>query len=150
MTVMKIEEYIPLAPHTTFGIGGSARYFCTAENEDDIRECIAFAKEKNIPLFVLGGGSNILVSDDGFPGLVMENRIRGFEHREAEGGVVARAGAGIVIEKDEQQLAKALLSIFRDDSSARLMGMKGREVVEREFAPEAVANSFLKAYQSIL
>ena len=69
---MKIQENIPLAPYTTFKIGGPARFFCEAKREDEIIEALKFAKEKSIPVFVLGGGSNILVSGKGFDGLVIK------------------------------------------------------------------------------
>lgn len=69
---LKILEGIPLAPFTTLKIGGAARFFCEAKNEDEIFEALKFAREKNLPVFVLGGGSNILVSDKGFGGVVIK------------------------------------------------------------------------------
>jgi UDP-N-acetylmuramate dehydrogenase len=73
----KIEENRPLAPFTTFQIGGPARWFFNAETEAEIVEATAWARDKNIPLFVLGGGSNLLISDDGFNGLVLRIALRG-------------------------------------------------------------------------
>jgi len=70
-------ENKPLAPFTTFGIGGPARWFFEATCEDEIVEAIAWAQERGIPLFVLGGGSNLLVSDAGFEGLVLRVGLRG-------------------------------------------------------------------------
>src|SRR4030042_1574922 len=70
--MMKIQKNIPLAPYTTFRIGGAARFFCEAKSEEDILEALKFAKEKSLPVFVLGGGSNVLVSDKGFDGLVLK------------------------------------------------------------------------------
>ena len=67
-----IHENVALAPLTTFGIGGPARYFIEAPDEETVVESIQFVKEKNLPLFVLGGGSNLLVADAGFPGLVIK------------------------------------------------------------------------------
>jgi len=69
--MINIQENIILAPYTTFRIGGSARYFVEVENGEDLAEAIAFANEKNISFFILGGGSNVLVSDNGFNGLVI-------------------------------------------------------------------------------
>ena len=66
---MLLEENKPLAPFTTFGIGGPARWFAEATSEDDVAEAAAWAGERGVPLFVLGGGSNLLVSDAGFDGL---------------------------------------------------------------------------------
>jgi len=68
---LKFQEFIPLAPYTTFRIGGPARFFCEVEGEAEIAEVVSFAKERNLPLFVLGGGSNLLVSDAGFDGVVL-------------------------------------------------------------------------------
>ncbi len=64
-----------LAPYTTFKIGGPADWFCETKNEQEIVEAIKFAKEKKLAFFILGNGSNLLVSDDGFRGVVikMEN-----------------------------------------------------------------------------
>ncbi|WP_317891018.1 UDP-N-acetylmuramate dehydrogenase [Edaphobacter bradus] len=66
-----IQQSIPLAPYTTFRIGGPARYFAEITSEPALLEAIAFAREHNLPIFVLGGGSNLLVSDSGFDGLVL-------------------------------------------------------------------------------
>ena len=74
---MQFLEQVPLAPYTTFQIGGPARWFAQAECEDDIAAGIAFAGDHNLPLFILGGGSNLLVSDAGFPGLVLRIALRG-------------------------------------------------------------------------
>jgi UDP-N-acetylmuramate dehydrogenase len=82
---MRIEENKPLAPLTTLGIGGPARWFVQAQKEEEIAEAAAWAREKNIPLFVLGGGSNLLVSDAGFDGLVLHIRLKGISARECAG-----------------------------------------------------------------
>jgi UDP-N-acetylmuramate dehydrogenase len=74
---MLFQEHISLAPHTTFGIGGPARWFAQAHTEHDILEGVAFAKDRGLPLFVLGGGSNLLVSDAGFAGLVLHIDLKG-------------------------------------------------------------------------
>jgi len=74
---MLIEENKPLAPLTTLGIGGPARWFVEAHSERDIAEASDRVHEKCIPLFVLGGGSNLLVSDAGFKGLVLRVALKG-------------------------------------------------------------------------
>ncbi len=68
-----------MRPYTTFQIGGPARWFAEAASEDDIAAGIAFASQRQLPLFVLGGGSNLLVSDAGFSGLVLRIALRGIE-----------------------------------------------------------------------
>jgi UDP-N-acetylmuramate dehydrogenase len=74
---MLLEEYKPLAPFTTFGIGGPARWFAEAVSEEEIAEAAAWAGDHRVALFVLGGGSNLLVSDTGFNGLVLRVALRG-------------------------------------------------------------------------
>lgn len=81
-TNMNIQENITLKEHTTFRIGGPARFFCTVKNEDELIEAVGFSKKKNIPFFVLGGGSNILVSDAGFPGIVIKMEMTGVKYEE--------------------------------------------------------------------
>ena len=74
---MFIEENKPLASFTTFGIGGPARWFASAETEADVAEAAEWAREHAVPLFVLGGGSNLLVADAGFPGLILHVALQG-------------------------------------------------------------------------
>src|SRR6202171_501991 len=74
---MTIQENVPLAPLTTLQVGGSARYFVELRREDDVREAAQFAKTRGLPLFVLGGGSNLVVADSGWPGLVLRIAIGG-------------------------------------------------------------------------
>ncbi|HEY6291684.1 MAG TPA: UDP-N-acetylmuramate dehydrogenase [Terriglobia bacterium] len=82
-----IRENGLLKPHTTFKIGGPARYFASVSDAGQVGEAIAFARRQSLPIFVLGGGSNILVSDQGFDGLVLHPSSRGVEKvgEDAEG-----------------------------------------------------------------
>lgn len=68
---LNLLENHPLKSHTTFKIGGPARYFASAGSRDEARKALEFAHAEHLPVFVLGGGSNILVSDRGFNGLVL-------------------------------------------------------------------------------
>ena len=79
-------ENKPLAPFTTFGIGGPARWFAEAASEDDVIEAAAWAGERRVPLFVLGGGSNLLVRDAGYDGLVLRVGLRGMSATPATDG----------------------------------------------------------------
>ena len=74
---MQIEENKPLAPLTTLGVGGPARYFLKARSEEEILEGCAWAQKRNLPLFILGGGSNLVVADQGFNGLVLHMALGG-------------------------------------------------------------------------
>ena len=76
---MNIREAEPLKPFTTFKIGGPARYFMRVASVQDLRAGTQLAGKTSLPLFVLGGGSNILVSDSGFPGVVVHPDCRGIE-----------------------------------------------------------------------
>lgn len=87
MNEMQVLEQVALAPYTTFGIGGPARWFVEALTEGDVAEAVAFAGRRQAPLFVLGGGSNLLVSDAGFPGLVLRIALKGIE--QSRSGAVA-------------------------------------------------------------
>src|SRR5512135_3133290 len=91
---LQILENVALAPHTTLGIGGLARFMLHAKTEDQILNALEFARARGCPVFVLGGGSNILVSDSGFPGLVIKIELQAIESLEAEGGVKISAAAG--------------------------------------------------------
>jgi UDP-N-acetylmuramate dehydrogenase len=91
---MQFLEEVPLAPYTTFQIGGPARWFAEALSEDDIAAGIAFATERKLPLFILGGGSNLLVSDSGFSGLVLRIALRGIRSTEERGRSIISAAAG--------------------------------------------------------
>jgi UDP-N-acetylmuramate dehydrogenase len=75
--VKALQENQPLSPWTTFGVGGPARYFLNATTEAEVIDGLDFANSRNLPVFVLGGGSNLLVADRGFEGLVLRVGIQG-------------------------------------------------------------------------
>ncbi len=91
---MQVEENVPLAPLTTFCIGGPARFFVRVTNIDELKEALAFAKEKQLKVFILGGGSNVLVVDEGFDGLVIKIEIAGVEIEKTKNGATFTAAAG--------------------------------------------------------
>jgi UDP-N-acetylmuramate dehydrogenase len=72
-----VQENVPLAEKTTLKIGGAARFFIEAKSENDVAEAARFAAENDLELFVLGGGSNVLISDEGFDGLVLQISLKG-------------------------------------------------------------------------
>lgn len=69
---LKLQKNVLLSHHTTFRIGGSARYFFCAKSERELLLAIEAAQKEGLPFFVLGGGSNVLFSDNGFNGLVIK------------------------------------------------------------------------------
>jgi len=92
-----LQENIPLAPLTTFKIGGPAKYYVEAATPGEVQEAVTFARSRDLPLFVLGGGSNLVVSDTGWPGLVLKVALQGIEQRnghDENGSVIFDAGAG--------------------------------------------------------
>lgn len=91
---MDIRASVPLAPLTTLGVGGPARHYAEASTEADIVQALGFAEEHNLPVLVLGGGSNLLVADRGFDGLVLRPRLTGVETRAAGDVVELEAAAG--------------------------------------------------------
>lgn len=91
---MTIQENTPLAPYTTFKIGGPGRFFCRISNEAELVEAVKFAHDKKLSIFVIGGGSNILVNDRGFGGLVIKMEMRGMEKIANNNQVIISVGAG--------------------------------------------------------
>src|SRR5208283_1525136 len=89
-----IKENYPLRELTTFKIGGAARYFTEVSRENEIIQALEFAKERSLDLFVLGGGSNLLISDAGFSGLVIHNKITGLESSRKGNSIIVTANAG--------------------------------------------------------
>lgn len=88
--MLEIQKNIILALHTTFRIGGPAKYFYIAKTKEDIIEAIKTAKENGLPYFILGGGSNLLVSDKGYDGLVI--KIQNTKHRIQNTKIITDAG----------------------------------------------------------
>ena len=91
---MLIQENVGLAPLTTMQVGGPARYFAEATTADEVREAIRFANTRKLPLFVMGGGSNLIVSDPGWPGLILKVAVPGINHRHGHGIANFDVGAG--------------------------------------------------------
>lgn len=86
--------HVPLAPLSTLGVGGAARWYLRAESVSQVQAANRWAAEQRLPLRVLGGGSNVVISDDGFPGLVLHVLIAGVTLRADGDAVGIDAGAG--------------------------------------------------------
>ncbi|MEZ5428562.1 MAG: UDP-N-acetylmuramate dehydrogenase [Pyrinomonadaceae bacterium] len=91
-TKLKILRDVPLAPLTTLKIGGPARFFVRAESEEEVIETFRMAEQNSLPVFVLGGGSNVLIADEGFEGLVLQIGINGISETSPS---QITAGAGV-------------------------------------------------------
>jgi UDP-N-acetylmuramate dehydrogenase len=91
---MSFQRNVPLASYTNFRIGGPAKYFCDAKTVDQLLSAINEARQLNEPIFILGGGFNLLVGDKGFNGAVIKPDI---QHLTVNDSLVVRAGAGVLI-----------------------------------------------------
>jgi UDP-N-acetylmuramate dehydrogenase len=87
----------PLSAHTSYRIGGPADLFVRGESQDELCRMVALARECQVPYFLLGAGTNILVSDKGIRGLVIENRARGSRFEVQEEGAILWAEAGVLL-----------------------------------------------------
>lgn len=89
-----VRERVPLAPLTTLRVGGAARWFAEVRSLEDVHRCVQWSRSGDVPLFVLGGGSNIVVADGGFDGLVVRIDVRGTAWAEDAGDSLVTVGAG--------------------------------------------------------
>ncbi|MFH1429904.1 MAG: UDP-N-acetylmuramate dehydrogenase [Candidatus Uhrbacteria bacterium] len=102
----KLRENEPLAARTNFRVGGPARWFVDVLNEEELRFVLALARDANIPHVLLGGGTNVLVADEGFPGVVIRLAMRSVR---VDGNQLV-AGAGTAMTLVAQTAADAGLS----------------------------------------
>lgn len=122
------KSQVPLASFTTFHIGGPADSFVEVHTEDDLKIAFALARERDLPLYVLGAGSNVLVPDDGIRGVVARMRIGGISYEEdGEDGVLV-AGAGVLW--DEVVDAAAARGAYGIENLAGIPGTLGGAVVQ--------------------
>lgn len=96
-----IQEHVPLHDKNWFGTGGAARYFSEPTTDAQFQEALLFAQEHDLKIFVLGNGANILISDEGFDGLVIRPRLKSIHHKPLpdSNDVAITAGAGVAIEE---------------------------------------------------
>ncbi len=90
----RIERDVPLAPRTTLELGGNARFFVRARSDGDVLDALIWAQQQSVPATVLAGGSNLVVADAGFDGLVIDLRTRGIVQQRSDRGVEITAAAG--------------------------------------------------------
>lgn len=103
---LEIKQNEPLSKHTTFAIGGPAKYFAVAKTKEEVLESIDFVKSKKLPFFLLGGGSNLLASDNGYEGLIIKIQIGGINVDEE----MITIGAGVLLSQLVNELASKGLS----------------------------------------
>ncbi|MDZ4696471.1 MAG: UDP-N-acetylmuramate dehydrogenase [Deltaproteobacteria bacterium] len=91
---MTPEENVALAPHTTLELGGRARYWVTAKSESELLSALDWAAARGLPLLLLGGGSNVVIADAGFDGIVIHVQTRGLDVVELDRDVLFTVAAG--------------------------------------------------------
>lgn len=89
------QENVPLAAYTTFKVGGSARYFAVVKTIEELRAALSLAAEKNLPILIMAGGSNLIISSKGFDGLVIFVQFGGVKIEDD----ILTAGAAATMEK---------------------------------------------------
>ena len=104
--MLKIQKNVLLGPYTTLRVGGPAKYFAETNSIDEIQEFSVWARDNNIPIFVLGGGSNVLFSDKGYDGLVIKPKILYARFEEDE----VYVGAGLMLPELVMEFANKGLS----------------------------------------
>ena len=135
-----IQENVALAELTTFRIGGKARFFVRAKSETEIFEALEFAEQNSLDIFILGGGSNVLIADEGFDGLVLQITLKGISISQKKNKIVcvaAQAGEDwdefvkLCVEKNLQGV-ECLSGIpgFIGGTPVQNVGAYGQEVSE--------------------
>ena len=137
--MLKLQENVSLADHTSFGIGGPARYFAEVENIEDFKEAVKIAKEKELEFFILGGGSNVLVSDSGFSGLAVKIKLNEIE--KLENGNL-KVGAGVLLSKLVNFSAENSLAGL--EWAAGIPGTIGGAVVGNAGTPDGEMKDIIK------
>jgi len=91
----EIKRNVPLAPLTTLKVGGRARFFVEVKNEEELKFALRFARNEGLKIFVLGDGSNVVISDEGFEGLIIKINIKGiFVDSKTRENIIFQVGAG--------------------------------------------------------
>ncbi len=92
---MNVSENVSLAAYSTMGLGGPAAYLARVSSRSEVAEAVEWARARKLPVIMIGGGSNIIWGDNGFPGLVLVDNITGYEvNQEDEDNVYLTLGSG--------------------------------------------------------
>jgi UDP-N-acetylmuramate dehydrogenase len=147
---MIIREEVLLAPHTTLRVGGPARYFAEVRTDAEVKEAIMFARTHEVPFFILGGGSNVLFSDEGFSGLVIAMKGDGMTWEETGEQVRVVADAGVVWDA----LVRSAVSrgLFGLENLSAIPGSVGASVVQNigAYGVEAARSvEWIDAYDTV-
>ncbi len=96
---LSIQRDVPLKDKNWFATGGNARFFCEPTTATEFQEALIFAHAQGLPLFVLGQGANILISDEGFDGLVIRPMLKDIlrQAQDEQGEILVQTGAGVTM-----------------------------------------------------
>ncbi|MCW7505804.1 UDP-N-acetylmuramate dehydrogenase [Leptospira paudalimensis] len=104
---MLVQNDIPLAPYTTFRLGGEAKYFISIKTKQDVKDALLYCRNQKLPYMILGGGSNTIIRDSGFDGVVLQIQIPGIRCLEAnESSVIYEVGAGVIWDQFVEYVVK--------------------------------------------
>lgn len=119
----------PMKNHTTFRVGGPADWYVAPADEASLREVVRLCRRENVPYFILGNGSNLLVSDGGYRGVIIHSGVNlsGMEVREETDGVVIEAGSGALLASIARRALKESLTGF--EFAAGIPGTLGGALV---------------------
>ena len=109
---IKIKE--PMSKHTSFKTGGTAEIYITGKTIEQIQEVLKYSKQNNIKLYIIGNGSNLLVSDEGIKGIVLKIAVDSIETLESDFGILVKAGAGVKTMALAQMLKKDGITGFEE------------------------------------
>ncbi len=126
---LNIQEYVELKKYTSMYVGGPARYFVDIFSIDDLRNALTFSKQKNLNVFILGGGSNVVISDKGFDGLVIKICIKGKNKiSESEDSIDFEVAAGE--DWDEFVKDSVIRGLYGLENLSHIPGTVGASVVQ--------------------
>lgn len=104
----------PMYKHTTFKTGGNADYFIKADSIEKIKKILEFAKKENIPIYIIGNGSNLIVKDEGIRGIVLKVEIKNIEFKEVNDDIIVTSGAGVKMMELAQILKEKEITGFEE------------------------------------
>lgn len=148
---MDVHTAIPLTKYTTMRLGGTARFMASVATPDGVMELYRNAKKQGLPIFVLGGGSNVIARDEGYQGIILLNRIKGFEVvSDDTSSVIIRLGAGEIWDEVVQKTVE--MGLVGIEAMSAIPGTVGAAPVQNVGAyGQEVADTLvsLEAYDSV-
>ncbi len=141
------KEHVPLSSLTTLRVGGRAQVVATCTSVEEVHAALAYAREHNLPFYVLGEGSNVLAHDTGYAGLIIRIEIPGLSFEEENGSVKVHAGAGV--SWDELVEAAAKRGLWGLENLAGIPGLVGAAPVQNIGAYGAELKDTLESVEVI-